>query len=144
MGGGWMRAVGRGSGSVWGEWEHPCFLSKSKERIQDSSQEGSFFNQLFFVFRTKVEMTQWGRKMSTACPGHTIKTYMLAKGTSLPHPSLQRQKGPFWPGGLLKHSTGEFSDPSEGTLWELCSLGCSHTKGFVQIPSHYSINAKKH
>lgn len=58
VGGGWMRVERRGSGSVWGEWEHPCFLSKSKERIQGSSQEGSFFNQLFFVFRTKVEMTQ--------------------------------------------------------------------------------------
>ena len=104
----------------------------------------SLFNQLFFVFRTKVEMTQWGRKVSTACPGHTIKTYMLAKGASLLRPSLQTEKGSFWPGSLLKHSTGGILCPCwRDTVRKSCSLECSYTKGFVQIPSHDSINAKK-
>jgi hypothetical protein len=47
------------------------------------SQGGSLFNQLLFVFRTKVEMTQWGRNISTACPGHTMKIHTLARGTAL-------------------------------------------------------------
>ena len=133
----WWRRRRRGVGT-------PLLLVQIQRGDPKFSQEGSLFNQLFFVFRTKVEMTQWGRKVSTACPGHTIKTYTPAKGASLLRPSLQSEKGSFWPGSLLKHSTWGILCPCwRDTVRKSCSLECSHTKGFVQIPSHDSINAKK-